>query len=129
MLRAGILNTRLLATLAAAGHGDLIIVADAGLPTPAGVEVIDLSLVDGVPGFAQVSRVVLEHLAVESCILATESAGSSAVGELDADLDSLPRRTIDHAEFKRLSTTARAIIRTGECTPFANIAFVAGTTF
>ncbi|MFI5267617.1 MAG: RbsD/FucU domain-containing protein [Chloroflexota bacterium] len=49
-----ILNPRLLALLAGAGHGDIIVVADSGLPIPNTVEVVDLSLIRGVPSFLQV---------------------------------------------------------------------------
>jgi len=40
--RVPLLNPRLLALLAGAGHTDLIVIADAGLPIPPGVELIDL---------------------------------------------------------------------------------------
>jgi D-ribose pyranase len=36
---------------------------------------------------------------------------------------------VSHEEFKRLVARAKGVIRTGECTPYANIALVAGVTF
>ena len=38
-------------------------------------------------------------------------------------------QTVSHEEFKRRSATARAIVRTGECTPYANIMLIAGVSF
>ena len=36
---------------------------------------------------------------------------------------------IAHEELKRLTANARAVVRTGECTPYANIVLIAGVTF
>ena len=36
---------------------------------------------------------------------------------------------VSHEELKRLSASAKAVVRTGECTPYANIMLVAGVTF
>jgi D-ribose pyranase len=36
---------------------------------------------------------------------------------------------VTHDEFKQLSKGARAIVRTGECSPYANIILVAGVVF
>ena len=67
-----VLNPRLLALLAGAGHMDLIVIADAGLPAPPGVELIDLSLVPGIPSFLQVLDAVRGLLVYERVILAQE---------------------------------------------------------
>jgi D-ribose pyranase len=60
-----ILNPRLLALLAGAGHGDIIVVADSGLPIPNMVEVVDLSLTCGVPSFLQVLDAVQQTLVLD----------------------------------------------------------------
>ncbi|PIW12307.1 MAG: D-ribose pyranase, partial [Candidatus Infernicultor aquiphilus] len=36
---------------------------------------------------------------------------------------------ISHEELKELSKQARAIIRTGECSPYANIILISGVIF
>ena len=38
-------------------------------------------------------------------------------------------QTVSHDEFKRLTQQARVMVRTGECTPYANVILVAGVTF
>jgi D-ribose pyranase len=36
---------------------------------------------------------------------------------------------VSHEEFKQRTNESRAVIRTGECTPYANVIFQAGVTF
>ena len=65
MKRHGILHPALSAAIAAMGHGDLIGLADAGLPIPAQVQRIDLALVRGVPGWSEVLTALAGDLVVE----------------------------------------------------------------
>ena len=44
-------------------------------------------------------------------------------------LGDVPIETVPHAAFKERTRSARAIIRTGEFTPYANIILVAGVVF
>ena len=134
MKKTPLLNISLSRLIASLGHGDVVVIGDAGLPVPAGVELIDLALTPGIPDFASTVRVVLGEMQVESHVLAREILAAAPPGL--AELDRLhsdgalgERRLLDHAEFKQLSRSARAIIRTGECQPYSNIALVAGVTF
>lgn len=127
----GLLHPQLSRVLAETGHGDLIGVADAGLPVPAGVERVDLALVRGVPSFAEVVRAILAELRVEELVVAEEAHGScpdllALLRELapDAVVTSVP-----HEQLKARSSGARAIVRTGEFTPFANVLLVSGVDF
>jgi len=130
MLQDGrILNPRLLAMLAGAGHTDIIVIADSGLPIAPGVEVVDLSLTPGVPSFLQTFDVVRETLAVERMILAKETEDQPLYRELQPRLRAANVELISHEEFKQLAARAKGVIRTGESTPYANIALVAGVTF
>lgn len=123
-----LLNPLLLRALAGAGHGDLVVVADAGLPLQ-GCPVIDLSLTAGVPGFLDVARVVRQSLCVESAIIAEESRPQPFHSALLSLISPLPLEYLSHEQFKARIVTAGVIVRTGECTPFSNVAFVAGTSF
>lgn len=130
MKKGPLLNIALSQLVASLGHGDMVVIGDAGLPVPPGVPVIDLALTRGVPGFLQTLHTVLAEMQVESHLLADELAGKNpAIAEAIAALDLPGRRTVSHAEFKRISAGARAIVRTGECTPYANIILVAGVVF
>ena len=123
-----VLNPRLLALLAGAGHMDLIVIADAGLPIPPGVELIDLSLVSGVPSFLQVFDAV-RGLHVQQAILAQELRDQPLFSALPSRLEGVPLEEVSHESFKLRTVQALGIIRTGECTPYANIGLVAGVAF
>ena len=130
MKKGPLLNIALSQLVASLGHGDMVVIGDAGLPVPPGVPVIDLALTRGVPDFLQTLRTVLDEMQVESHILADELADKNvAIAGAVAALGLPGRRSASHAEFKRISASARAIVRTGECTPYANIILVAGVVF
>ena len=123
MKKTGILNADLARLVATLGHGDLLVIGDAGLPVPPGVPCIDLAVTHGVPTFAQVLTAVLTEMQVESCAMATQASAPLRA------LAPMAPRLIDHAAFKVETRQARAIVRTGEITPYANIALYAGVTF
>lgn len=127
----GILNPRLIAAIVALGHGESIVVSDAGLPVPAGVEVLDLSLVAGVPGFCQTLEAVVGSLQVETAIVATElTIGNPVLDDQILRLVQPAELThVDHAHLKSLVGSARLVVRTGETTPYANVILVGGITF
>ncbi|MBB3726179.1 D-ribose pyranase [Nonomuraea dietziae] len=72
MKRSGILNAALAGQLARLGHTDRVLVCDSGMPIPAGVEVVDLAFVAGVPSFAEVLDGLLAELVVEGAVAASE---------------------------------------------------------
>lgn len=123
-----LLNPALVAALARAGHGELIVVADAGLPL-GDRPVIDISFVPGIPSFLDVARAVRSALCAEAALLAEESRAQPGYPELAKLLHPLPIEHISHQQFKARIQRANVIVRTGECTPFSNVVFVAGTTF
>lgn len=132
MKRDGILHAELARTVAALGHGDLLVIADAGLPVPPGVPVIDLALSPGVPGFHDAVRAVLSELVVEEGIANAEqpAAAPEAAAELEALWpEGVAFRRVSHPELKALSGRARAVVRTGEFTPYCNLVLVAGVPF
>lgn len=122
MKRAGILHRDLARVVASLGHGDILVIGDAGLPVPPGVPCIDLAVTHGVPRFADVLAAVLSEMQVERTIRAEEASAEVAdwIG---------PAETVTHEAFKAMSREATAIVRTGEVTPYANVALIAGVTF
>jgi D-ribose pyranase len=131
MKKIGILNQPISAVIAGLGHGDMLAVADAGLPIPPESVRIDLALVQGVPGFLQTVEAVLIEMKVDKVILATETDDNSPhIAEaLKALLPGVPFEWVSHAQIKELSHQAVAVIRTGEFTPYANVILVSGVTF
>ncbi len=129
MKRTGILNAGLNFQLSKLGHTDTLVVADCGLPQPAGVPVIDLAVVFGVPGFEQVLRAIAGEIVVEAAVLATETTDRNpAVVELVGSLFG-PPEAVSHERLKELSRHARLIIRTGEATAYANVILRCGVPF
>ena len=100
-----------------------------GLPCPRGVRLIDLAVVPGLPNFVPVVAAILLEGVFETAIVAEESARNPAFGALSAHLSALDRQTVSHEQFKRDLNEAAVIVRTGECTPYANISLVAGVSF
>nr|WP_245362868.1 D-ribose pyranase [Pseudomonas sp. BP8] len=128
------LNIALSRTIAGLGHGDILLIGDAGLPVPAGVELIDLAVTPGLPDFASVLRVVVSEMQVERHVLAEEifQVVPPGLAEVEALFDQSllgTRERLPHSEFKVLSRQAKVIVRTGECQPYSNIALIAGVTF
>lgn len=134
MKKTPLLNIQLSRLIASLGHGDIVVIADAGLPVPKGVELIDLALTRGVPDLETTLCIVLSEMQVESHVLAKEllEHPCSALIAIEAQT-SLGlmggRRMLAHDALKDLCLSAKAIVRTGECRPYCNIALVAGVTF
>ncbi len=137
MKKSGILHPQLSRVIAQLGHTDSIVVADAGLPVPEGCERIDLAYAPGEPPFLGVLAAVLGEMEVEGATIAREleSGDPQFRDAVVAQLEALPkvaRAGIDHVsheEFKRLTASARAVIRTGETTPYANVILRSGVFF
>lgn len=133
MKKTPLLNIALSRLIASLGHGDILVIGDAGLPVPPGVELIDLALTQGIPDFISTLRIVLTEMQVESHVLAEEILLKQppALADLNAlDQGDLgQRRLLSHEAYKQLSRKARAVVRTGECQPYCNIALVSGVTF
>lgn len=129
MKRHGILNSHISKVLTDLGHTDMVVIADCGLPIPAGVERIDLALELGTPSFVDVVRIVADDMAVEQVTLASEIKEANPVAlEAVTKLD-VPQDYISHEAFKELTKQAKVIIRTGEATPYANVILHAGVIF
>ena len=131
MKKTGLLNQPLSEVIAGLGHTDTLVIADAGLPIPAETRRIDLALVEGIPSFLDTLSAVLREMQVERVIVAEEmldvSPGTyAAIVEL---LGGVPVETVTHLVFKEQTRSARAVVRTGEFTPYANVILVAGVVF
>jgi D-ribose pyranase len=129
MRAAGLWHPRLSQLVVAMGHGELLAIADPGLPVPAGVEVVDLVFARGEPGLPAVLRAVLGELVVEAATLARELTDARLVGDVTAQLGAVPLGRVSHDELKATTRNVRAVVRTGEDTPYANVVLRAGVPF
>ena len=134
-----LLNAPLSHVIATMGHTDQLVVCDAGLPIPAAPERIDLAVSRGVPKFMDVVQAITAEMQIERVIMAHEFAEVSPALhiELVAHMEHLATEQernisfdyVSHEESKRMTHMSRAVVRTGECTPYANVIFVSGVVF
>jgi D-ribose pyranase len=134
MKKIGTLNNKLSQVIAEMGHTDTLAIADAGLPIPEETNRIDLALMRGVPGFLQTMKTVLVELEVEEVFLAEEIQTASSSSTILSDqlkdiFKEVPITFIPHEVLKQKLSSCRAVVRTGECTPFANIILSSGVKF
>ena len=117
--------------IATLGHLDTLVIADAGLPIPTETMRIDLALTQGVPAAAQTLKVVLDEMKVERVILAEEGKDRNPkfLADVQELLPGVPVEFVTHSEFKTKTADARAVVRTGEFSPYANVILVSGVVF
>ena len=132
MLKTGIFHPQLLRVLGEIRHKDLLVIGDAGLPIPKGVERIDLGWKQGSPGYLEVLEEIAKVLVIESATFATEALEVSPDFHKEA-LKLLPEGApvsyVPHTELKKISAGAKAIILTGEFTPYTNVVLTAGCAY
>ena len=139
MKKGLLLNAPLNAVIAECGHTDQICLCDAGLPIPAATQRIDLALKAGVPGLLETAQVVCEEMVVERVILAEELPRVSPechdqLLQLLQQAESKQGKPIQieyipHEAFKQQTHQCKAVVRTGEVTPYANLIICAGVAF
>lgn len=133
MKKQGILNSDISRVLSYMGHTDCIAVGDCGLPIPDEVERIDLALEFGVPSFMDVLRVIIKDMKVEKIVLAEEirEQNPKVLGEIKELFAGQELETVfvSHTELKKQIRECKAVIRTGETTPYANIILQSGCIF
>ena len=127
MKKTGIINADISRVLSYMGHTDKIAVGDCGLPIPEETERIDLALRLGTPRFMEVLEAVLDDMVIEKVVLAEEIKENNQA--LLAEIQNLlkerelqvPVEFISNAQLKEETKSCRAVIRSGENTPYANI--------
>ncbi|MCL6270877.1 D-ribose pyranase [Sansalvadorimonas sp. 2012CJ34-2] len=134
MKKGRLLNPELSRVIAESGHGQTITLADAGLPiAPTTQQRIDLALTEGIPGFIDTLKTVLTEMKVEEAVIA------SALAQVSPDMHErllealapyeIPVTEVSHESLKQLADESRAVVRTGEFTPYANVILKSGVVF
>ncbi len=131
MKRRGILNAHLSEVVATLGHTDQLVIADCGLPVPPDVPVVDLALVHGVPTFAQVVAALADELVVQRLTVAEEAVhhNTDALEVLRSAFPEVPLDRVPHEQLKHELPMVRAVVRTGEASPYANVILECGVPF
>lgn len=135
MKKSRLLNSELSYEIAKIGHTAHITLCDAGLPIPQSVKRIDLAVEAGLPGFITVLDPVLSEMQVEEIILAEEIKEKNmpmyeAIMKSFKEAGMNPKVVfVPHEEFKKITHNSEAIVRTGECSPYANVILKSGVVF
>jgi D-ribose pyranase len=132
MLKEGILHPGLAELLALMRHKDALIIADAGLPVPKGVQRIDLGWRPHDPAFHDVLEEILKYLVVEKATFASEALQQNSSFH-NKSLSMLPEgieiEYVPHVELKKRSESVKAIILTGEFTGYTNVILESGCAY
>lgn len=135
MKKGILLNSQISYTISKMGHMDELTISDAGLPIPSDIERIDLALSQGIPSFLDVLKAVLSEQKIETVVMAKEIEKASPLMHhniisviKDANVNTNVLY-ISHNDFKERTAKSKAVIRTGEFTPYSNIILVSGVVF
>ncbi len=132
MLKTGILHPQLARVLAELRHKDTLVIGDAGLPIPKGVERIDLGWRPGDPAYLDVLEEILKYIVVEKATFADEAL------RVTPEFHERQRRFFRSGtsggiysayRIKSQSANAKAIILTGEFTGYTNVILTAGCAY
>ena len=133
MKKQGTLNSDISRVLSYMGHTDTLCIGDCGLPIPDEVERIDLALCFGEPTFMRTLEIVAGDMKVEKIVLAEEikEKNPDVLGKIQTYFASQDVEVgfVPHTELKARTHDCKAVIRTGETTPYANIILQSGCIF
>lgn len=129
MKKSGILNAKLLGELAKLRHKDKLVICDAGFPIPAGANVVDVSLVAGIPDFITTLNAVLNEMIFEKyeCFSNMQEKNPEYYGYLKEKLVQQEKQEADMAQFREDCADAKLNIRTGELKPCSNLMLVSAS--
>lgn len=129
MKRGKLLNAELNHAIATMGHGDLMIVCDAGFPIPSDAWRIDLSITRDVPDLATVLSAIGDEFIAEKVSYADTLPQYNpvlleTVRKLfsDAEEEAVTHETI----LGEMAAKAKVIVRTGAYDPWGNILLYSG---
>ena len=131
MRKTSLLYSNLSSVISLMGHTDMIAIGDCGLPIPSETKRIDLALVAGVPTFLETLKATLMELEVEEVIIAqeTKEVSPNTLSEIEKIIGNTKITFILHEELKLKLKECKAVVRTGEQTPYANIILKSGVVF
>ncbi|KIL34561.1 ribose pyranase [Cohnella kolymensis] len=129
MKRSAILNQDLNEVIAGMGHGDWLLVVDAGFPIPNHVRRIDLALQKDDPDVETVLRLIAGDFIAEKVYYASEvpTYNKPLMEKVHAIFDCSVFDTLPHKQIlTEAANKAKAIVRTGAFDPYGNIILQSG---
>ncbi|MBA7544603.1 D-ribose pyranase [subsurface metagenome] len=129
MKELGTINRGISRLISEQGHGDLLMVCDAGFAIPKGIEVVDISLAENKPMVLETLHELNKFFSVEKMIMACQTREINPAlfkGISKSFGKKVEVETIDHAELKTIAKAVKAVIRTGDFTAYGNVILVSG---
>lgn len=123
MKKSGILNAQLLCELTRLRHKDKLVICDTGFPIPAGSNIVDISLVAGLPDFPQTLKAVVNELIFEDYVVFSvmQEKNPEYYRLLTGLFQAQTHSEVSMDEFITLAKDAKLFIRTGELKPASNL--------
>ena len=129
MKKGRILNKKLNTAISDMGHGDILMICDAGFPIPNEEQRIDLAITQEVPGVIQVLELIISDFIYERTIVAEEQRLYNpehfrCVCELCRMYEV---ETVPHADIiGKYRDKTKYFVRTGGLEPWGNIVLISG---
>ena len=122
-----ILNKKLNTAIADMGHGDIVVICDAGFPIPSDEQRIDLAIEQNCPTIEHLLDLLLSDFCYERVIISNEMRDYNRplYDEVVKTCTRCPVEAIPYDEFMAtMPKKAKYIVRSGAFNPYGNIAFV-----
>lgn len=131
MRKTALLNSQISEVISKMGHTDMLAIGDCGLPIPKETERIDIALIKNIPGFIETLKAVIMELQIEEVLIAVETKEVSPAlfKQIQEAIGNVKITWINHEKLKESLKNCKAVIRTGEQTPYANIILKSGVVF
>ncbi|HRV93045.1 MAG TPA: D-ribose pyranase [Anaerolineae bacterium] len=129
MKRGKILNAELNHAIASMGHGDLMIVCDAGFPIPSTAWRIDLAITQDVPDLETILSLISEDFIAEKVSYAAEMAENNPplLAKVQRLFPASEHAPIPHLQILgEMAAKAKVIVRSGAFDPWGNILLYSG---
>lgn len=129
MNRNRLLNAELAHAIASMGHGQLMIICDAGFPIPKDAWRIDLAITPDVPDLETVLVPIAENFIAEKVSYAEEIKvhNKPLLDKVTRIFDGAEFAPIPHATILgEMAAKAKVIVRTGALDPWGNILLYSG---
>ena len=129
MKELGTINRGISRLISEQGHGDLLMVCDAGFAIPKGIEVVDISLKENQPTVLETLKVLEKFFSVEKMIIAdqTREINPSLYRNVSTLFGAnIEVEIVDHSELKKMAESVKGIIRTADFTAYGNVILVSG---
>ncbi|MCB2292197.1 D-ribose pyranase [Clostridium algoriphilum] len=131
MKKTALLNSQISEVISKMGHKDTLAIGDCGLPIPDDIKRIDIALIKNIPGFIETLNAVLTELQVEEVIVAKETfeLSPNIFNDVKKAIGDVKITFTTHEKLKAELKQCKAVVRTGEQTPYANIILKSGVVF